>query len=189
MTSYPLVKPVKGIELVRAFEELGSEANYQLYPLLAYSNVSHIPEKGKEFTYTTAIQPLQETSRNLATLSWRLFGSGIDHNRRYNGLPLEDVEPAVKSILFTKSKNNGKIAQFFGNSHKDLWSIESIIDENKEYSELPVDFLKKDGLLYTPGVRFIHVARRLPLCESSRLYNSMKPEVDRVVDNLKAILK
>ena len=166
MVEYKLPRQVEGKELIATLEN-----------------------SARFFDYQVDTKPLSETNPNLATLYWRLLGSGIDENFRYNGLPLKDVEPKIKSVrVYDKQQiPRSKFGAFWCDTEATLWTAEAILDEEGTYEVLPIDMYKKDGLVYTRGARFIHIARAKPLKANNGMV-VVKPAVDGLVGKVKELL-
>lgn len=167
MVEYTLPSNVKGSDLILALEQAANS-----------------------FEYGIKVESLQETCRNISTFWWDLFGSGVDYNRRYNGLPIKEVDERIKSVIisdtqpFTKVKK-GEIVKTGESST--LWSAEAIIDPERVYSSLEVDMYKGDGLKRKTGLRFVHIAKAQPLKSNNGMLH-VKPAVDVLVSKVKEII-
>jgi len=138
----------------------------------------------KSFDYGVDVMPLRETNPFLDTRWWKIFGPIVGKNFRYNGLPLKDVSPEIKSVkIFDKQYIPIKREGISKSERTTLWSVESILNEKENYYFLPIEIYQGDGFVRKRG-KFTHVARAKPLETNERFiiqYYCVNKIVDRVI--------
>ncbi|MFC1648556.1 hypothetical protein ACFL1B_03775 [Nanoarchaeota archaeon] len=141
--------------------------------------------------YNAEVVPLNETCSNIATLAWRISGTGLSHNNSYEGRKIKDVDPRVKSVRVSAENpdKGGWLRNLLRFPVQDkLWTAEAIVDEEGTYDALYVTLHTGDGIVCSRGLNYLHFARQLPL-DKGKDFDRIKPEVDSLASEVRRALQ